>query len=88
MARSFRYGVLAIAIVGSGLAACARRESAGGASGPPRRGGTLVLGLQQEPDLLDNILQLRKASRAINNAIFSLPEAMSLLRSLPIKLVE
>jgi peptide/nickel transport system substrate-binding protein len=72
MARSFRYGVLAIVIVGSGLGACARRESAdGGAGGPPRRGGTLVLGLQQEPDLLDNILQLRKASRAINNAIFS-----------------
>ena len=55
-----------LAVVG-----CGGGEEHSATGGKPRDGGRLVIGLQQEPDLLNNILQLRKSSRLINNALFS-----------------
>jgi peptide/nickel transport system substrate-binding protein len=37
----------------------------------PVRGGRVVIGIQQEPEMLNNVLQVTKVSRLIGNAIFS-----------------
>lgn len=53
-------------------AACGRepRDAAPPQAGPVR-GGRFVYGMQQEPEMLNSILQLSKPSRQVNNAIFS-----------------
>jgi len=55
------------------LGGCARRESPPetAAAGPRHRGGTLVLGTPEEPELLDSILMLSKGGQLINNVLFS-----------------
>jgi peptide/nickel transport system substrate-binding protein len=57
------------------LAACAKKGPEHGAAGAaaltPQRGGTLVIGIPQEPEMLNSILQITKYSRLIGNTLFS-----------------
>jgi len=56
------------------LAGCARREPSPETTAHadvPQRGGTLVLGTPEEPELLDSILMLSKGGQLINNVLFS-----------------
>jgi peptide/nickel transport system substrate-binding protein len=40
-------------------------------TGSPQRGGRLVLGMQQEPEILNSVLQVTKSSRLLAAALFS-----------------
>ena len=66
-----RLGALSLCLL---LAGCARPESPpdhAAPGGTPQRGGTLVLGTAEEPELLDSILMLSKGGQLINNVLFS-----------------
>ncbi|MFQ5599914.1 MAG: ABC transporter substrate-binding protein, partial [Candidatus Krumholzibacteriia bacterium] len=65
MGRSGRMRSLACALAVLGVvSSCSRSKT-------PAESTRLVLGLQEEPAILNNILQLYKPSRVINNCIFS-----------------
>jgi peptide/nickel transport system substrate-binding protein len=74
-ARRAWVGVLAGALVAGGCArGCRpateeRRESAPG--GAVERGGRLVIGIRDEPELLTSLLLLTKSTRLVDNCIFS-----------------
>jgi peptide/nickel transport system substrate-binding protein len=63
-----------IAGLGLALVSCSRRQPAeepAPREPAPRRGGTLILGTPEEPEVLDSILMLSKGGQLINNALFS-----------------